>query len=237
LFDKTYTPSEYLRKKILVNKNIQDERIGVLYPGIDFSKLDTVSGDLPDHLSQWLCDHPGPIVCHGAMLRGEKGHEVILRAFPEVIKRVPDIRYVIAGEGPEEINLKRLVDELNLQDHVYFAGMVSPIAPLLKRSALAILPSLMEPLGMFQIESQYLEIPTMASDVDGIPETLIHQESGLLVPVGDIDAWAQNMIWAMANLEVMKSWATAGKSNVSDRFSMTNNTEELVGIIKKLLLN
>lgn len=231
LFDKTYTPSEYLRKKILANKNIQGDRIGVLYPGIDFSKLDTVSSDLPDHLCQWLSDHPGPIVCHGAMLRGEKGHAVILKALPEVIQHVPDIRYVIAGEGPEENNLKRLVAELHLQDHVYFAGMVSPIAPLLKKSALAILPSLMEPLGMFQIESQYLEVPTMASDIDGIPETLIHQETGLLVAAGDIGAWAQNIIWALANLEVMKSWAKAGKTYVSDKFSMSHNTKELVNII------
>ncbi len=231
LFDKTYTPSEHLRKKILANKNIQDDRIGVLYPGIDFSKLNTVSSDLPNHLSQWLSDRPGPIVCHGAMLRGEKGHEVILKALPEVIKHVPDIRYVIAGEGPEESNLKRLVAEFNLEDHVFFLGMVSPIAPLLKISALAILPSLMEPLGMFQLESQYLEIPTMASDVDGIPETLIHQETGLLVPAGDVSSWAQNIIWALTNIEVMKSWAKAGKTYVSDKFSMSNNTKELVKII------
>ncbi len=231
LFDKTYTPSEHLRKKILANKNIQDNRIGVLYPGIDFSKLDSVTSDFPDLMSQWLSDHPGPIVCHGAMLRGEKGHEVILKAFAEVIQHVPDVRYVIAGEGPEENNLKRLVAELNLQDHVYFAGMVSPIAPLLKRSELAVLPSLMEPLGMFQIESQYLETPTMASDVDGIPETLMHQKTGLLVAAGDVSAWAQNIIWAIANKEVMKSWAKAGKTYVSDKFSMAKNTKELVDII------
>ncbi len=231
LFDKTYTPSDHLREKILANKNIQEDRIGVLYPGIDFSKLDTLSSDLPNHLSQWLSDHPGPIICHGAMLRGEKGHAVILTALPEVIQHVPNIRYVIAGEGPEESNLKRLVAELNLQDHVFLAGMVSPIAPLLKRSTLAVLPSLMEPLGMFQIESQYLEVPTIASDVDGIPETLIHQETGLLVVAGDISPWAQNIIWALSNLEEMKSWAKAGKIYVLDKFSMANNTKELVNII------
>ncbi len=84
---------------------------------------------------------------------------------------------------------------------------------------------------MFQIESQYLEVPTIASDVDGIPETLIHQETGLLVAAGDINEWAQNIIWALTNLEVMKSWAKAGKTYVSDKFSMANNTKELVNII------
>jgi glycosyltransferase involved in cell wall biosynthesis len=235
LFDKSYTPSEHLKEKILINKKIKNDRIGVLYPGIDFSKLDGVRGNLPTHLSKWLSDHLGPIICHGAMLRGEKGHEIILKALPEVIKYFPDIRYVIAGEGPEENNLKRLIAELNLQDHVYFAGMVSPISALLKISTIAVLPSLMEPLGMFQIESQYLEIPTMASDVDGIPETLIHQETALLVPTGDVDAWAKNMIWALSNLEVMRSWAKAGKNYVIKKFSMANNTKELVSIVNKIV--
>jgi glycosyltransferase involved in cell wall biosynthesis len=235
LFDKSYTPSEHLREKILINKKIKNNRIGVLYPGIDFSKLDEVSDNFPTHLSKWLCDHPGPIICHGAMLRGEKGHEIILRALPEVIQHVSDVRYVIAGEGPEVNNLKRLVAELKLQDHVYFAGMVSPISALLKVSTLAILPSLMEPLGMFQIESQYLEVPTIASNIDGIPETLIHKETGLLVPAGDVDAWAQNMIWALSNLEVMRSWAQAGKNYVINKFSVANNTKELVSIVNKIV--
>ncbi len=234
LFDKTYTPSEHLRKKILINQNIKDNCIGVLYPGIDFKKLDGVTTHLSADLSQWLSEHPGPVICHGAMLRGEKGHAVIVKALPEVIQRVPDLRYVIAGEGPEENNLKNLVAELHLQDHVYFAGMVSPIATLLKVSTLAILPSLMEPLGMFQIESQYLEIPTMASDIDGIPETLIHQKTGLLVPAGNVSAWTQNIIWALANLEMMQSWAKNGKDYVVDKFSMANNTKELVNIINKI---
>ncbi len=234
LFDKTYTPSEHLRKKILSNQHIKTDRVEVLYPGIDFSKLDDVDSPLPDDLSNWLRSHPGPIVCHGAMLRGEKGHEIILKALPQVIKHAQDLRYVIAGEGPEKENLTKLVQELDLENHVYFAGMVSSIAPLLKISTLAVLPSLIEPLGMFQIESQYLEIPTISSDVDGIPETLIHQKTGLLVPPGHVDAWAQNMIWALTNLKMMQSWAKVGKNYVANKFSMTNNTKELVNIINKI---
>jgi glycosyltransferase involved in cell wall biosynthesis len=234
LFDKTYTPSEHLRKKILSNQHIKTHRVEVLYPGINFSTLDDVNGPLPDDLSRWLSDHPGPIICHGAMLRGEKGHEVILKALPQVIKHVPELRYVMAGEGPQKEHLTQLIEELCLENHVYFAGMVSPITPLLKISALAVLPSLMEPLGMFQIESQYLEIPTMASDIDGIPETLIHQKTGLLVRSGDVGAWAQHMIWALNNLEVMQSWAKSGKDYVANKFSMATNIKELVNIINKI---
>ena len=71
--------------------------------------------------------------------------------------------------------------------------------------------------------------------MDGIPETLIHEKTGLLVAPGDIDAWAQHMIWALTNLELMQSWAKAGKNYVTDKFSMANNTKELVRVINQLL--
>ena len=232
LFDKTYTPSEHLRKKILKNKKIQESKVGVLYPGIDFKKLDEAAGNLSRDLLEWVKNHPGRIICHGAMLRGEKGHATILHALPQVIQTIPDVRYVIAGEGGEKETLQEMVAKLNLHEHVYFAGMVSPIAALLKISDLAILPSLMEPLGMFQIESQYLGIPTLASDVDGIPETLIHEKTGLLVQAGNSDAWAHQIIWALTHLPQMQEWAKQGSVFVKNKFSKASNTQQLLKIMQ-----
>ena len=231
LFDKTYTPSEHLREKVLKNKNIQPSKVGVLYPGIDFAKLDEASGALSQNLLDWLKDHSGPIISHGAMLRGEKGHATILNALPQIIQKFPDVRYVIAGEGSAKAELQGLVAELGIQENVYFAGMVQPISALLKISTLAVLPSLVEPLGMFQIESQYLEVPTIASEIDGIPETLIDKQTGLLVPPGDVNAWASQIIWALNHLDDMKVLAKNGKIFVREKFSMGKNTERLIQII------
>jgi glycosyltransferase involved in cell wall biosynthesis len=231
LFDKTYTPSEHLREKVLKNKNIQPSKVGVLYPGIDFEKLDEASDSLGQDLLNWVKAHPGPIVSHGAMLRGEKGHATILKALPQVIQKFPDVRYVIAGEGGTKAELQDLVVELGIQENVYFAGMVQPISALLKISSLAVLPSLMEPLGMFQIESQYLEIPTLASEIDGIPETLIDKQTGLLVPPADVNAWSSQIIWGLNHLDDMKAWAKNGKANVIEKFSMDKNTHRLIQVI------
>jgi glycosyltransferase involved in cell wall biosynthesis len=231
LFDKTYTPSEHLREKVLKNKNIQPSKVGVLYPGIDFKKLNDASGTLAQDLLDWLKTHPGLIISHGAMLRGEKGHATILKALPQIIQRFPDVRYVIAGEGGAKAELQDLVAELGIQENVYFAGMVQPISALLKISNLAVLPSLMEPLGMFQIESQYLEVPTIASDIDGIPETLIDKQTGLLVPPGDVNAWTSQIIWALNHLDDMKVLAKNGKTFVREKFSMDKNTQRLIEVI------
>ncbi|QWD80063.1 glycosyltransferase family 4 protein [Polynucleobacter sp. MWH-Spelu-300-X4] len=232
LFDKTYTPSEHLREKILKNKKINQSKIGVLYPGINFQKLDEATGRLNPDLLIWLDEHPGPIISHGAMLRGEKGHATILQALPKILQKFPEVRYVIAGEGGAKEELQSLVEKLHLHEHVYFAGMVQPISALLKISTLAILPSLMEPLGMFQIESQYLGIPTIASRVDGVPETLIHEQTGLLVEANNSNEWARQIIWALGHLPQMQAWAKEGHLFVINKFSMVRNTQELVKILE-----
>lgn len=230
--DVMCTPSNFLRNEIINGRDFLGSKIHVLYPGVAFSELDASADiNLPHHLVEWLSVRPGPIILQGAMLRPEKGHELIIAALPAVLAIHKNVRYVIAGEGEEKLRLETLVGRLNLGDHVYFAGMVSPISALLKRSTLAVLPSLREPLGMFQIESQYLCIPTLAHKIDGIVETMLDRKTGLLIDISLKDVWAENMIWALDNLDQMQEWALHGRKFVSERFSLNKNIEALLKVI------
>jgi glycosyltransferase involved in cell wall biosynthesis len=232
LFSKTLTPSYHLRSLFLVNRSIKPNKIEVLYPGINFSGLLQADGALPKHVRQWLDAHPGPVISHGAILRGEKGHRIILNALVEVKKMFPTVRYLIAGEGQDRPLLEAEIKTLGLEDHVYLAGILHPIAPLLNASTLAVLPSLIEPLGMFQIEAQYLGVPTIASRVGGIPETILHEETGLMVEPGNVRAWADAICWVLENPIDAKQLAERGRAFVTDKFSMERNTAELIRLIE-----
>ena len=232
LFSKTLTPSHHLRSLFLVNRSIKPNKVEVLYPGIDFSSLSQADGVLPEHVRQWLDTHPGPVISHGAILRGEKGHHVILNALVEVKKSFPTVRYLIAGEGQERPLLEAEIKTLGLEDHVYLTGILHVIAPLLNASTLAVLPSLIEPLGMFQIEAQYLGVPTIASRVGGIPETIVHEETGLMVEPGNVRAWADAICWVLQNPIEAKQLADRGRPFVTNKFSMERNSSELIRLIK-----
>jgi len=232
LFSKTITPSQFLREKFLVNQSIHPEKIQVLYPGIDFSGLNNEVDVLPPHVQTWLNDHPGPVISHGAILRGEKGHSIILKALVQVKQSFPNVRYLIAGEGQDRPLLEAKILELNLQDNVLLTGILRKIAPLLKVSNVAVLPSLVEPLGMFQIEAQYLEIPTLASNTGGIPETLLDQKTGLLVQSGDVGRWAEAIVWMLSNPSAGKAMAKEGRQYVQNKFSLEANTTGLLDLIK-----
>jgi glycosyltransferase involved in cell wall biosynthesis len=232
LFSKTIVPSQFLREKFLVNKSINPQKIQVLYPGIDFSGLDNGVDVLPLHVQTWLSDHPGPVISHGAILRGEKGHSIILKALVQVKQSFPNVRYLIAGEGQDRPLLEAEILALNLQDNVLLTGILHKIAPLLKVSNMAVLPSLVEPLGMFQIEAQYLEVPTLASNMGGIPETLFNQKTGLLVQSGDVGRWAEAIVWMLSNPSAGKAMAKEGRQYVQNKFSLEANTAGLLELIK-----
>lgn len=231
LFSKTITPSQFLREKFLLNPSIHPQKIQVLYPGIDFSGLEGDTDALPQHIRTWLDTHPGEVISHGAILRGEKGHSIILKALVQVKKSFPNVRYLIAGEGQDRPLLEAEILALNLQDNVLLTGILQKIAPLLKVSDVAVLPSLIEPLGMFQIEAQYLEVPTIASNIGGIPETLLDQKTALLVQSGDVEQWAEAIVWMLSNASAGKAMAREGKQYVKNKFSLDANTTGLLGLI------
>lgn len=239
LFDRTLACSAYLRSQILANPKISPDKVGVLYPGIDFSQFEVSAeqGSVPTHVKEWLTHHPGPLMLHGAMLRAEKGHRSIIEAMPAILQSQPDLRYVIAGEGHLRDELAALVEHMGLEEHVFLAGMINPLSPLLRQAQLAILPSLVEPLGMFQIESIDQGIPTIAAKVGGIPETIQHQRSGLLVSPGDVVAWVDAIKWALANLETMRDWAQTGKAANRIRFGIETNTRQLIDEIEDLYVS
>ena len=232
LFSKTITPSQFLREKFVVNQSIDPQKIQVLYPGIDFSGLEREVDVLPLHVQTWLNDHPGPVISHGAILRGEKGHSIILKSLVQVKKSFPNVRYLIAGEGQDRPLLEAEILALNLEDNVFLAGILQKIAPLLKVSDVAVLPSLIEPLGMFQIEAQYLEVPTIASNTGGIPETLLNQKTGLLVESGDVGQWAEAIVWMLSNPSAGKVMAKEGNHYVQNKFSLEANTAGLLDLIQ-----
>jgi glycosyltransferase involved in cell wall biosynthesis len=232
LFSKTLTPSHHLRSLFLVNRSIKPNKIEVLYPGINFSGLRQADGVLPEHARQWLDARPGPVIAHGAILRGEKGHRVILNALVKVKNSFPTVRYLIAGEGQDRPLLEVEISALGLEENVYLVGILHPIASLLNASTLAVLPSLIEPLGMFQIEAQYLGVPTIASRVGGIPETILHEETGLMVEPGNVRAWADAICWVLANPIEAKQMAERGKAFVTEKFSMERNTAKLIKLIQ-----
>jgi glycosyltransferase involved in cell wall biosynthesis len=230
--DLTMVPSAALREKILVNHRIHPERIQVVYPGIAFEAVKAAATmPLPPKLASWLDSHPGPLLVHVAMLRGEKGHLFMLEVIYGLQARFPQIRCVMAGEGEMYSSVESRIRQLNLSEHVYLAGMLNIVAPLMQRADAVVLPSIVEPLGMAQIEALALEVPVVANRVDGIPETIQDGVTGWLVQAGDILAWQNALTEVLDNPQLARHRACAGRMEVMARFALDKNTDQILALI------
>ena len=236
LSDLTLTCSAALRAAVLANPRINPERVRVLYPGLPLDRLAAeVRSPLPAPLDAWLDKHRGPVLLHAAMLRPEKGHALMLSALPELLKKHPTLRYVIAGEGELQERLAASIRVMKLGGQVCMAGLVSPLAPLYRRAELLVMPSSYEPFGISQCEALSLGLPVVASRTGGIPETVQHQQTGLLVEPGDRLAWVAAVNWALEHRAEMSRMAEAGRLFVEKNFSIEANVTHLLAEITALM--
>jgi len=222
-----------MKLKYTQNSAIKASRIEVLYPGIDFQKLESSSGKLSGELACWIDNSTGSIITQIAMLRGEKGHEVMLNAMVLTKQKVPNIRYLIVGDGPNRQLLENLVAELDLLQHVFFTGYLKSIKPILEISTIVIQPSIYEPLGMAQIEALYMGVPVIASRVGGIPETISHEETGILVEPNNMGELASAILNTLENLDLAKQRSQKGREFVINRFSLASNISRLQELIEE----
>lgn len=146
-----------------------------------------------------------------------KGIDVLIRAFEKVSNKLPDIKLIIAGDGPDQERLKGIVNDLRLQDRVRFCGTVdlSEGISLLKSALCTVVPSLSEGGGLVNIEAQAARCPVIASRVGGIPEYVDDEKSGLLFRSGDHDDLADKILRVVNDDQLRSVLISNGKQFAS----------------------
>ena len=130
-------------------------------------------------------------------IRRYKRVDVLLRAFAVLIARVPDVYLDVIGDGPEMGPLSDLAKSLNLgPSSVAFHGQVDETTKwnLLTKASVLVQPSMKEGWGRTVLEAGIIGIPCVASDVPGLRDAVIHDQTGLLVPAGDVECLVDALI-------------------------------------------
>lgn len=169
------------------------DRILVLNPGIDVERF--APGERPEQIASELGVGPeNRVLLSLSRLVPRKGFDMMINALPRVLECHPSTLYVIAGDGPDRVRLEELATSLGLHDHVRFAGPVTVDAlPFYYRLAdFFVMPSRhiqkdgdVEGFGIVFLEAAVSEVPSIGGRSGGIPDAVIHGETGLLVDPED----------------------------------------------------
>lgn len=174
------------------------------------------------------------IICV-AELHERKGQESLIKAIPKVVSQFPNIKLVLVGEGPNRHVLEKLVEKLNISEHVVFTGRQKEIPQLLKSADIFVLPSKREAFGLVLLEAMISGLPVVASKTGGIPEIIKDEKNGILFEAENFEELADDLVNLIGNPEKRLSLAIAGQKIVQEKFYAKTMAENYEKVYEKIV--
>jgi glycogen(starch) synthase len=176
------------------------------------------------------------LLCLGRLDR-IKGFDIALTAFASVVGRFPKARLVVAGDGPERAELEQQAARLGLQASVDFVGWVHPdeVPALMNSATIVLIPSRNEGLPNVAKEAALVARPIVATDVGGLPEVVVHEETGLLVSKEDSYALAKRITDLLDHPEMAATMGRAGRLRAQQLFGLERYIDAYDGLYRKLI--
>jgi N-acetyl-alpha-D-glucosaminyl L-malate synthase BshA len=160
------------------------------------------------------------ILMHLSNFRPVKRVVDVVKIFAQVVREVP-AQLVLAGDGPDRSAAEWLAHDLGIQSRVHFLGKLEQVHELLPLADIMLMPSELESFGLAALEAMACMVPSIATRVGGVSELIEDGVTGLLYPVGDIDAMALGALSLLKNRERLAAMREAGRKTAQTRFCST----------------
>lgn len=212
--DAVIAPSAYTRDKMVEMNGVNPARISVLPHGLDAAWRGSAQADESRTGKRLLS------VTRLGIADTYKGVDVMLRALPAVLKKHPEVSYVVVGGGSDRPRLEKLARELDLEKRVEFCGEVEgdKLHALYAGADVFVLPSPNEGFGIVFLEAMSYGLPVVAGRAGGTLDVVRHGETGLLVPPEQPAALAEALNGLLDDASRRRILGEAGRRRVEENF-------------------
>ncbi|MCX7747237.1 MAG: glycosyltransferase family 4 protein [Clostridia bacterium] len=202
--------SHYMKNEVENVFRLPEDKIRVIPNGVDLNKFKGYERDY-SYRRNYVMDHEKMVFFVGRLVN-EKGAHVLVDAMPKVLQNYNDVKFVIAGRGPQMDYLKVKVVSMNIEHKVYFTGYINDenLLRLYKCADIAVFPSLYEPFGIVALEGMVANIPVVVSDIGGLGEIVYHDFDGMKAYSGNANSLADcilDLLYNPVKAEEMKKRA------------------------------
>lgn len=221
---------------MLTDRGVKRARISVVPNSIE--PHNGVAGESSSALrDRWKLSGSAPIILAIGRHSSEKGHTYLVTAAHLLRQRYPelDFQMLLVGDGPERRRLESQVDQYGLGNRIRFTGHQRNAMPYYALANLFVLPSLSEGSPNVLLEAMLTKTPIVASAVGGVPETVEHGQSALLVQPRDPAALAQAIVTVLRNPELANALRNEAYATVLTRFSPECSSSSFLSIYRDLL--
>jgi L-malate glycosyltransferase len=218
----------------LIADGVPAARTVTVHEGIDVERV--VATPAVNVHEAFFLPHGAPVVGNVAALVPHKGQRHLIEAARLVVHDMPDVRFVILGEGELRETLERQVHEHHLQKHVLLPGFRTDVVGCIKGFDLFAMSSVTEGLGTSLLDAMACARPIVATTAGGIPEIVEDGVNGLLVPPRDHTAMARAILRMLEDPAIRQRMGDAGLERVTARFTVDRMVEQTAEVYGRLRL-
>jgi glycogen synthase len=233
--DHVIACSYYMREQIIDIFGVEEQRISVIANGIDPGDL--APHNLPD-LERLRLEFARPeqrLMLLIGRLVYEKGFQLAFEAMPRVIAEAPDVRFLVAGSGTHESELRAQAEALGLMEHGTFLGWIGDdvLHSLYRIADVCVVPSIYEPFGLVALEAMASGCPCIVADTGGLREVVPHDEVGLRFRAKDSESLAEMTIRVLDDAKLCRR-LTAEAFRHLERFDWADVAERTAEVYAEL---
>jgi len=221
------------RQFLMERERVPAEKITLVQNAIDPARYSKSCGTRAEARKTLGLPPDVPVVAGVGRLNPQKNFSLFIQIAAEVSKRHPEAVFLLAGEGPEEELLRRSGREAGLGERLVFSGCVSDTRPVYLAADVLLMPSLFEGLPMTLLEAMAMEVPVVASSLDGIAEVVEDGMDGFLVPSGTRDLFAERVCRLLDDPALAARPGRAASEKIASRFSAARMCAEVEAIYRR----
>ncbi|MGE0009513.1 MAG: glycosyltransferase [Candidatus Babeliales bacterium] len=227
--------SEYWKKK-LTSLGYDQEKIYVHHMGVDCQNY---------AYKDRTYDNGQPI-CFLSISRfvTKKGLKYAVQAFARVLKKYPNIEYILIGDGPCKASIEALAKSLNITQNIHFLGNKTQeeLHELASKGHIFLAPSITsrngneEGIPVSIMEAMARGLPVISTYHSGIPELVQDKITGFLVPEKDVNALSEKMEYLIEHPELWRVMGKAGRARIEEEFNLEKQNAQLINFFEYALI-
>ena len=222
--------SRFLKEKTITNYNI-NKAIEVIPNFIDtrkYQKLDA-SG-----IRKNIAPKGEKVLIHISNFRPLKRVADVILIFQKINEKIPS-KLLLVGDGPDRSACEKLSRDLSLSNEIKFLGKQAELVPLLSASDIFLMPSQSESFGLSALEAMSCEVPVISTSVGGLPELVVHGETGYIAEIGDVERMAKYATELLSNDNRYKMFAAASRKRAVQLFALDNVIDQYEKYYERIL--
>ncbi len=222
--------SNYLKQRTIEEFDIKGE-IRVIYNFVDAIRTSQKNKICKKEM---FAPNGEKILMHASNFRPVKRVGDVVRIFEKVRSNIPS-KLILIGDGPERLFVQQLVKDLKLTGDVHFLGEQDYIEPLFFCADLFLLPSEQESFGLTALEAMACGVPVIGTEIGGLPEVIIHGETGYLFPIGDTLNMAEKAVKLLNNTETHELFRKQARKRATQYFNADKIITQYEEFYKEIL--